>query len=213
VSYCWTRPPPKLLIHSLDLDSLWCNVIRQDQTADHPPQIHIVQAVNTRNGDPVILFNIWASGTSWFLDNWYLWRSVWCLWPSIEVDAKQVKTNIYNPDVDITGVDEHNLIRKIDLSLISWLSFLYLLSFLDRKVKLPSLRHRDFNYTNLVKTVRRSGSCIRCGWLNKAIAREKLKNVCAPSQTNSHGELPDIDGWVRDQFYGLKKDWHLTYVY
>ena len=39
---------------------------------------------------------------------------------------------IFNPDVDTSGVDERKLIRKIDLALIPWLSFLYLLSFLDR---------------------------------------------------------------------------------
>jgi hypothetical protein len=39
---------------------------------------------------------------------------------------------IFNPDVDTSGVDERKLMRKIDLALIPWLSFLYLLSFLDR---------------------------------------------------------------------------------
>jgi len=39
---------------------------------------------------------------------------------------------VYNPDVDVSGVDEAKLIRKIDWRLIPWLSFLYLLSFLDR---------------------------------------------------------------------------------
>ena len=39
---------------------------------------------------------------------------------------------IFNPDVDTSGVDERKLIRKIDMALIPWLSFLYLLSFLDR---------------------------------------------------------------------------------
>jgi len=39
---------------------------------------------------------------------------------------------VYNADVDISGVDERKLIRKLDLRLIPWLSFLYLLSFLDR---------------------------------------------------------------------------------
>jgi hypothetical protein len=41
-------------------------------------------------------------------------------------------TPLYNPDVDISGVDEKKLIRKIDLYLIPWLALLYLLSFLDR---------------------------------------------------------------------------------
>ena len=39
---------------------------------------------------------------------------------------------LYNPHVDISGLDEAKLVRKIDWRLIPWLSFLYLLSFLDR---------------------------------------------------------------------------------
>jgi hypothetical protein len=67
---------------------------------------------------------------------------------SIETDEKL--TTLYNPDIDTSGVDERKLIRKIDLSLIPWLSFLYLLSFLDRtsigkQVSFP-LRHMDFIY-------------------------------------------------------------------
>ncbi|KAF7430959.1 hypothetical protein PC9H_006674 [Pleurotus ostreatus] len=42
------------------------------------------------------------------------------------------RTPIYNAHVDTSGVDERKLMRKIDLRLIPWLSFLYLLSFLDR---------------------------------------------------------------------------------
>ena len=45
-----------------------------------------------------------------------------------DVNLKQ----IFNPDVDTSGVDERKLIRKIDFALIPWLSLLYLLSFLDR---------------------------------------------------------------------------------
>lgn len=41
-------------------------------------------------------------------------------------------TQIYNAGVDISGVDEKKLLRKIDIALIPWLSLLYLLSFLDR---------------------------------------------------------------------------------
>ncbi|KNZ75154.1 hypothetical protein J132_04639 [Termitomyces sp. J132] len=41
-------------------------------------------------------------------------------------------TSLYNPDVDVSGVDEKKLLRKIDWALIPWLSLLYLLSFLDR---------------------------------------------------------------------------------
>lgn len=41
-------------------------------------------------------------------------------------------TAVYNPHVDVSGVDEAKLIRTIDWRLLPWLSFLYLLSFLDR---------------------------------------------------------------------------------
>ena len=43
-----------------------------------------------------------------------------------------VEKTLFNPDIDVSGVDERKLIRKIDLALVPWLSFLYLLSFLDR---------------------------------------------------------------------------------
>lgn len=39
---------------------------------------------------------------------------------------------IYDPHVDVSGVDEAKLVRKIDRRLLPWLSFLHLLSFLDR---------------------------------------------------------------------------------
>jgi hypothetical protein len=47
-------------------------------------------------------------------------------------------------EVDTSGIDERKLIRKLDMALIPWLSFLYLLSFLDRtsignaKVRYPT---------------------------------------------------------------------------
>ena len=53
-------------------------------------------------------------------------------------------TVIYNAHVDVSGVDEAKLVRKIDWRLLPWLSFLYLLSFLDRssignaRVRLPT---------------------------------------------------------------------------
>ncbi|KAK0202557.1 major facilitator superfamily domain-containing protein [Desarmillaria ectypa] len=40
--------------------------------------------------------------------------------------------NLYNCHVDTSSVDERKLLRKIDIALVPWLSFLYLLSFLDR---------------------------------------------------------------------------------
>ncbi|KAK0239153.1 MFS general substrate transporter [Armillaria nabsnona] len=53
-----------------------------------------------------------------------------------EKDAGSVQIvenpNVYNAHIDVSRVDERKLMRKIDIALIPWLSFLYLLSFLDR---------------------------------------------------------------------------------
>ena len=38
----------------------------------------------------------------------------------------------YNAHIDVSGIDERKLLRKLDWYLVHWLSFLYLLSFLDR---------------------------------------------------------------------------------
>ena len=46
-------------------------------------------------------------------------------------DEKDVAV-VYNAHVDVSDIDEAKLIRKIDWRLLPWLSFLYLLSFLDR---------------------------------------------------------------------------------
>ncbi|KAG8699315.1 hypothetical protein FRC09_006689 [Ceratobasidium sp. 395] len=63
--------------------------------------------------------------------------------------ATEVPT--YHADVDISGIDEKKLLRKIDLRLIPWLSLLYLLSFLDRtsigNAKLYSLE-KDLGLTD-----------------------------------------------------------------
>ncbi|SJL04084.1 related to MFS transporter [Armillaria ostoyae] len=40
--------------------------------------------------------------------------------------------SLYNAHIDVSGVDERKLLRKLDIALVPWLSFLYLLSFLDR---------------------------------------------------------------------------------
>ena len=42
------------------------------------------------------------------------------------------KEAVFNPDVDVSGVDERRLMRKVDSRTIPWLAFLYLLAFLDR---------------------------------------------------------------------------------
>lgn len=52
--------------------------------------------------------------------------------PEDGVAATKGDGQLYNPHVDVSGVDERALIRKIDMRTIPWLSFLYLLSFLDR---------------------------------------------------------------------------------
>jgi hypothetical protein len=42
------------------------------------------------------------------------------------------KSKLFNAHIDVSGVDEKKLLRKLDWWLVPWLSFLYLLSFLDR---------------------------------------------------------------------------------
>lgn len=51
---------------------------------------------------------------------------------SVQAEEHKGSTPVYNAGVDVSEVDERKLMRKIDLALIPWLSFLYLLSFLDR---------------------------------------------------------------------------------
>lgn len=43
-----------------------------------------------------------------------------------------VDSTVYSQDVDVSDIDEKRLMRKVDLHVVPWLSFLYLLSFLDR---------------------------------------------------------------------------------
>ncbi|OAX39610.1 MFS general substrate transporter [Rhizopogon vinicolor AM-OR11-026] len=52
----------------------------------------------------------------------------------IHVENGKVAPNsqLYNPHIDVSGVDERALIRKVDWRTVPWLSFLYLLCFLDR---------------------------------------------------------------------------------
>lgn len=52
----------------------------------------------------------------------------------IESSSVDLATEVptYHADVDVSGIDEKKLLRKIDMRLIPWLSLLYLLSFLDR---------------------------------------------------------------------------------
>lgn len=46
--------------------------------------------------------------------------------------------------VDVSGTDEAKLIRKVDWHLLPWLSFLYLLSFLDR-TSIANAKVRNFH--------------------------------------------------------------------
>ena len=39
---------------------------------------------------------------------------------------------IYRPDIDTSKVDEQKLMRRVDVHIIPWLTFVYLLNFLDR---------------------------------------------------------------------------------
>ena len=47
-------------------------------------------------------------------------------------EVQQSEMEVYNPHIDVSCVNEKKLQRKIDWQLIPWLSFLFLLSFLDR---------------------------------------------------------------------------------
>ncbi|THG97071.1 hypothetical protein EW026_g4866 [Hermanssonia centrifuga] len=47
-------------------------------------------------------------------------------------DVAKVKPKIFNEHIDVSGINERKLMRKLDWWLVPWLSFLYLLSFLDR---------------------------------------------------------------------------------
>lgn len=40
--------------------------------------------------------------------------------------------HVFRPEVDISGVDEKRLMRRIDWHVVPWLAVLYLLNFLDR---------------------------------------------------------------------------------
>jgi len=75
------------------------------------------------------------------------------------VDEK-LQVPLFNAHIDVSGVDEKKLLRKIDLYLVPWLSFLYLLSFLDRtsigNAKLYGLEtslHINDNQYNIALTI------------------------------------------------------------
>jgi len=64
------------------------------------------------------------------------------------------KTPLYNSHIDVSGVDERKLLWKIDLTLIPWLSLLYLLSFLDRTSIGKYVLDSHFSSLDLAKHVR-----------------------------------------------------------
>jgi len=77
-----------------------------------------------------------------------------------------VSVSVYNGDVDTSGVDEKKLLRKMDLALIPWLSFLYLLSFLDRtsigKCVFLCLKKSAIGmFTDLISSSAKVTSCTR----------------------------------------------------
>ena len=47
-------------------------------------------------------------------------------------DVESLTIPAHRVEVDTSDIDEKKLLRKLDWALIPWLSFLYLLSFLDR---------------------------------------------------------------------------------
>ena len=47
-------------------------------------------------------------------------------------DEEKDVAAVYDAQVDMSGMDEAQLIRKIDWRLLPWLSFLYIMSLLDR---------------------------------------------------------------------------------
>lgn len=70
----------------------------------------------------------------------------------------------YNAHIDVSGVDERKLLRKMDFYLVPWLSFLYLLSFLDRtSIGNAKVRSGEMSYY-LISTLdrHRNNSCM--GW-------------------------------------------------
>ena len=48
------------------------------------------------------------------------------------VDEERISNAPESANLSLDAIDEKKLIRKLDFALIPWLSFLYLLSFLDR---------------------------------------------------------------------------------
>lgn len=102
--------------------------------------------------------------------------------PSIEKDSPVLSTKdleasepivrYANPldDPQFASIDEKKLLRKIDMRLIPWLSFLYLLSFLDRSAIGEWLSAFDDD-TNMLLTLSRA----RSNFKSKGISLMKLR--------------------------------------
>lgn len=71
-------------------------------------------------------------------------------------ETERPTPELYNAHMDVSGVDERKLLRKMDLWLIPWLSVLYLLSFLDRtsigNAKVSALRVSLVNRADTVRS-------------------------------------------------------------
>ena len=64
-----------------------------------------------------------------------------------EGGSEKDATSIYNAHMDVSGVDDAKLVRKIDWWLIPWLSTLYLLTFLDRmSIGNAKVRRQSFHF-------------------------------------------------------------------
>ncbi|KAF8497681.1 MFS general substrate transporter [Gautieria morchelliformis] len=78
----------------------------------------------------------------------------------VEKSAIQHAESISTNEIDLSGIDEKKLLRKLDWALVPWVSLLYLLSFLDRtsigNARLynlePSLKINDNQY-NIALTI------------------------------------------------------------
>ena len=77
-----------------------------------------------------------------------------------EGSNSRTQEKLYNAHIDVSGVDERKLMRKLDWWLVPWLSFLYLLSFLDR----TSIGNAKVSLSHVVTIRRRSFSAaVRIG--------------------------------------------------
>jgi hypothetical protein len=112
-------------------------------------------------------------------------------------DREKDQAVLYDAHIDVSGVDQAKLIQKIDWRLLPWLSFLYLLSFLDRtsignaKVHhpIPSLgvifdgyfRQLYHMVTDLRLTDKEYLLCLTVFYLSYAFFEARLSSPCGSS--------------------------------